>query len=60
MDKVLLKFIADVLYLKTVICYEEFEDIMEACTPSDLDNIFEKMMKEEYDAYRREHYRQIK
>ena len=33
---------------------------MGACTPSDLDSIFEKMMKEEYDAYRREHYKQTK
>lgn len=58
MDKILLKFFADVLYLKGVICYDELDDIMDARNPSDLDNIFERMMKEEYDAYRREYYKQ--
>lgn len=56
MDKILLKFFSDVLYLKGVICYDELDDIMNVCIPSDLDVIFEKMMKEEYDAYRREYY----
>jgi hypothetical protein len=58
MDKILLKFIADVLYLKGVICYDELDDIMNASIPSDLDVIFEKMMREEYNAYRREYYKQ--
>ena len=56
MDKVLLKFFSDVLFLKGVICYDELDDIMNVCVPSDLDKIFEKMMKEEYDVYRREYY----
>lgn len=53
MDKLLLKFFADVMYLKDVICFEEYEGIMEVKTPMDLDEVFEKMMKEEYNAYRR-------
>lgn len=53
MDKILLKFIADVLYLKGVIFYEEYEAIMECSNCNDLDEVFEKMMKEEFNAYRR-------
>lgn len=53
MDKILLKFFSDVLYLKGVICFDELEDIMECCTPNDLDNVFDKMMRGEYNAYRR-------
>ena len=56
MDKILLKFFSDVLYLKGVICCDELDDIMNVCIPSDLDVIFEKMMKEEYNAHRREYY----
>ena len=53
MDKYILKFFTDLLYLKGVICFDEFEDIMDCCSPSDLDKVFEKMMKEEYNQYRR-------
>ena len=53
MDKVLLKFITDVLYLKGVLCFNEFEDIMECCKAEDLDEVFEKMMRGQYNAYRR-------
>lgn len=53
MDKVILKFFTDVLYLKGIICFDEFEDIMDARNASDLDNVFEKMMRGEYNTYRR-------
>lgn len=53
MDKLLVKFLADVLYLKEVICFEEYEGIMDIRNYSDMDKVFEKMMKEEYNAYRR-------
>lgn len=53
MDKVVLKFLADVLYIKGIICFEEFEDIMDAKTFYDLDNIIEKMIREEYNVYKR-------
>ena len=52
-DKVVLKFLADVLYIKGVICYDEFEDIMEVKTFSDLDNIVEKMLRSEYNVHKR-------
>ena len=51
MDKVILKFIADVLYVKGVICFQEFEDIMDASIPSDLDIIVEKILCSEYNGY---------
>lgn len=53
MDKVTLKFLADVLYIKGILCYEEFEDIMDAKTFVDLDKIIEKMLRSEYNVYRR-------
>lgn len=51
MDKILLKFFADVMYLQGMFCWEEYEDIMECRLPADLDRIFEKMLKEEYNGY---------
>lgn len=53
MDKILLKFFTDVLYLKGVLCYDEFDDIMDCSRPEDLDNVFEKMMRGNYNSYRR-------
>jgi hypothetical protein len=53
MDKVVLKFLADLLYIKGIICFEEFEDIMESHTFYDLDTIIEKMIREEYNVYKR-------
>lgn len=53
MDKVVIKFFADVLYLNNVLCFEEYEDIMECKEPCDLDMVFDKMIKEEYNAYKR-------
>lgn len=52
MDKAVLKFLADVLYIKKIICFEEFEAIMESKNPLDLDDIVEKMLKEEYNVYK--------
>lgn len=52
-DKVLTKFIADILYIKGILCYDEFEDIMDARNVDDLDIITEKMFNDEYNPYRR-------
>jgi len=52
-DKILLKFFADVLYIKGSLCSEELDDVYEARNAQDLDNIFEKMMRGEYNANRR-------
>lgn len=52
-DKVLLKFFTDVLYLKGILHSDELDDIYDAATPSDLDTIFEKMFKGEYNGYKK-------
>lgn len=52
MDKVVLKFLADVLYIKGFICFEEFDAIMDAKNPSDLDDIVEKMIRGEFNVYK--------
>ena len=53
MDKIVLKFVADVLYIKKIICAEELEAIMESKDFSDLDVITEKMLGGEYNALKR-------
>jgi hypothetical protein len=52
-DKVVIKFFTDILYLKGMLCAEELEDIYDASTPSDLDAIFDKMMSNKYNVYKR-------
>jgi hypothetical protein len=53
MDKCAIGFLADVLYIKGVICFEEFEDMQNVVHPSDLQDIVEKMLRSEYNGYRR-------
>lgn len=59
MDKVVLAFIADVLYAKNVICFEELEAIGEVTHVSELDDLTEKILRGEFSVYKRgEHYSQ--
>ena len=53
LDKVLLKFFTDVLYIKEVICIEEYEDIMECTCGDDLEEVFENMLLDIYVDYKR-------
>jgi hypothetical protein len=53
MDKTSIGLLADVLYIKGIICYEEFEDIMNAITPQDLDKVVEGMLTDKYNVYRK-------
>jgi len=53
LDKILLKFFADVMYVKGFLCSEELDAIMEVQTVADLDVVFEKMMGGKYNAYKR-------
>lgn len=53
MDKITIKFIADLLYIKGKLCMEELEDIYDAKTPFDLDDIVEKMLRGEYNVYKK-------
>lgn len=52
-DKITLKFFADILYIKKTICFEELEEIMEAKDFSDLDVIIDKMLRGDYNALKR-------
>ena len=53
MDKVVVKFIADLLYVKDVICFEEFEAIMDSCNGEDLDNVIDRVLRGDFNVYRR-------
>lgn len=53
MDKTVLKFLADVLYLKGLLCAEEIEDILDAKNGDDLEVIFDKMFRGDYNVYKR-------
>lgn len=53
MDKLTLGFIADILYLKGIICFEEFQDIQEITQPSDMTDIIDKMIGGKYNVYKR-------
>jgi hypothetical protein len=57
--KLMLGFFADVLYVKEVLCFEEFNAIMEAKYPSDLEDIFERLMRGEFNVYKRGEARPI-
>jgi len=56
LDKIILKFLADVLYIKGVLCSEELEAIMDASNIKDLDIIINKMLDDEYVLKRGETY----
>lgn len=53
LDKTLLKFFSDVLYIKEIICLEEYEDILDCSCGDDLEEVFENMMVDVYRAYGR-------
>lgn len=53
MDKVVLKFLADVLYIKGVVCYEEFEAVMDAKSSFDLDKIVDRILRSDFNIHRR-------
>lgn len=53
MDKIVLKFIADLLYVKGMLYFEEFDAIMNVKSPSDLDDIIDNMMREVYSPYKK-------
>lgn len=46
MDKISIGFMADVLYIKGIICFEEFEAIQDAKSPIDMNTIVERMLLE--------------
>lgn len=53
MDKTAIGFLADVLYVKELLHYEEYEAIMNARNAADLEVIVDKLLRGEYSAYRK-------
>lgn len=53
MDKIVLKFIVDILYLKGILCYEEYSAILDIKEISDMDKHIEKMLKGDFNVYKR-------
>jgi hypothetical protein len=53
MDKLTIGFLADVLFIQGVICFEEFEAIQNAKSPSDLEDIIEGMLRGDFNVYKR-------
>mgnify|MGYP001461202410 FL=1 len=50
--KLAIGFLADILYLKGIICFDEFEDIQNAKNAQDIERIVEKILGDEYDGRR--------
>lgn len=53
MDKLVLGFMADVLYIKGLICYDEYEAIMDVKKVEDLQIIVEHMLRGEFNGYKK-------
>lgn len=51
--KLVIGFLADVLYIKGIICFEEYDDIMNVTGATGLDVIVEKMLCDQYNVYKR-------
>lgn len=51
--KLVLGFIADVLYIKGLICFDELDAIYNVKTASDLEVIVEKLLRGEFNAYKK-------
>jgi hypothetical protein len=56
-EKLTLGFLADVLYLKGVILYEEFEAIQSVKTANDLETIVERMLTDDFNQFKRGEHR---
>lgn len=48
LDKIAIKFFADVLYIKEKLTIEEYEAIMDAQTPEHLDHIVDRMLSDDF------------
>jgi hypothetical protein len=53
MDKTTLGFIADVLYLKGIICYDELEAVQEVTNEVELGDVFERMIRGDFNVYKK-------
>jgi hypothetical protein len=53
LDKLVLGFIADVMYLKGIICFDELQAIYDVKDAQDLGDVFERMMAGEFNVYKK-------
>jgi hypothetical protein len=53
MDKLTLGLLADILYFKGIICFEEFEALQEMRDASDIEPFVEKLARGEFNVYKR-------
>lgn len=55
--RVVAELLADILFLKNIICFEEYEAIMEIKNSSDVEAFTDKLIRGEFNVYKRgEHY----
>jgi hypothetical protein len=59
-EKVTLGFLADVLFLKGVLCYEEYEAIQNVRTHSDVEDIVEGMLRSTFNQFKRGEHRIVR
>lgn len=53
MDKIVIQLFADILYIKGIICFEEMQEMLEMRTPSDVEKFTDKLIRGDFNAYRR-------
>jgi hypothetical protein len=58
-EKLTLGFMADVLYIQGLIPYEMFEAIQDVKTANDLEDIVERMLRSEFNLFKRGEHRII-
>lgn len=56
MDKLTIGFICDILYVKGLLKHDEYETIMNAKSPMDLDDIIDRMLRGDFLVKRGETY----
>jgi hypothetical protein len=53
MDKTVLGFLADVLYIKGMLCYDEYETIQDVRDERELGVVVERMLRGEFNGYKK-------
>ena len=53
MDKAVLGFFTDVMYIKGIICFDEYKAIMDSVNVQDLGVIVDKMLNDEFNVLKR-------
>lgn len=53
MDKLSIGLLAEIMYIKEIICYEEYNAMMEITTPSDADVFIDRLLRGDFNVYKR-------